>query len=242
MSQPSVVLHQAQRTWGMPSASPFATKAEFFLRAAKVPHTVAGFNPMQAPRGKMPYINLKGNFVPDSEGIYKIVSREFGVDFESHLSAGQKALSQVVRRTLEDGTYFIVYWNRWGVDANWKKVKTDYFGSMPPGVRTVVPEILRKKVIKMCKGHGVARYSMDELTATMSADVNAVVDLMDDKGPYFFGEKLSKVDFTVYAFLLSLLKGQEPEPMKLVLNDKAKIERYVKGIEATYFADLAAAR
>ena len=67
----SIVLHQSPRCWGMPSSSPFATKAEFFLRAAKVPHTVAGFNPMQAPRGKMPYIQMNGAYIPDSEGIYR---------------------------------------------------------------------------------------------------------------------------------------------------------------------------
>jgi len=234
----SVTLYQPNRIWAMPSASPFCIKLEFFLRANKIPYQLKPFNPQRAPRGKMPFIELGGEFISDSEVIIERLTKEFQLKDDDHLSGDHRYLSHAIRRMLEEGTYFGVLWHRWVKKSNWPTIKRDYFDFMPPVVRSLIPEILRKRVVRTCRGQGISRYEEQEIYDLLTADINAMTHFMCNDGPYFFGEKLSRVDFTVFGFVCSILYGKEPDKMKLQLVDQKKLETYAQAIKGQFFSEI----
>ena len=66
----AIVLHQIAGAWGTPSLSPFCTKLQCWLRMAEIPYEVAAAPGMlRAPRGKVPFIELDGAFLADSQAI-----------------------------------------------------------------------------------------------------------------------------------------------------------------------------
>lgn len=230
-----VFLYQPGRVWGMPNASPFCAKVEFYLKAAKIPYKLKPFDPSKSPRGKMPFIKLDEEFIPDSEMIIDRLDKKYNVDFDAHLSEEQKHLAHTIRRMLEEASYFIVLWNRWVNEKNWPKIRDDYFSFMPPVVKKVLPNFLRKGVKRTCHGHGVSRYSKEELQTSLQKDIDAVMHFMSDEGPFYFGDKISKLDLTVFPYLQALKKGQEPDPFQLNIKNRDKYERYVTNIETQFF-------
>jgi hypothetical protein len=87
------------------NASPPCLKLETFLRMAKIPYKpVHGWKP--STKGKMPWIEYKGNAVADSNFGIQYLSKEFGVDVNEHLNAEQKAVATAFLVMLEENTYW----------------------------------------------------------------------------------------------------------------------------------------
>lgn len=62
-----ITLCQFHRAWGLPNASPFCMKIETYLRMTKLPYETKFIdNPQQAPKGKLPYIQIDGINYPDT--------------------------------------------------------------------------------------------------------------------------------------------------------------------------------
>ena len=236
-SQQKITVYQGPEAWGTPNASPFCTKLLCFLNAAKIPYETRPFNPMKAPKGKMPYIRYKGEFFGDSQLIMNFLSQEFSIDLNRNLSNEQKAISHVVRRMLEEATYFQILWNRWGLDANWRAVKSVYFASMPPVIKQIMPEILRRSVKRSAFGQGVARHSVGDNERIFSDDMLALSCLMSKSGPYFHGSELTEVDCTVYAFLSGIIGAKIPNPLGEKWHTYPRFVEYVKHVGSHLFPE-----
>lgn len=241
-STQTISLYQGPAAWGTPNASPFCTKLLCFLNAAKLPYEICNFDPIKAPKGKMPYIRYQGKYLGDSQFIIKFLSQEFHIQLDSHLTEHQKAIGHACRRMLEDGTYFQILWSRWGIDANWAVVKKAYFGSMPPIVRTILPEILRRSVKRSAFGQGVARHSFAELETMLDEDMSSLSKLMSVSGPYFHGSQISEIDCTVYAFLSSLLCAPLPVPFGEKWNSHIPFKNYIQHVESEHFSKMTLAQ
>ena len=232
-----LILYQGPRAWKIPNGSPFCIKTELFLRIFKIEYKTKMFNPMQAPRGKMPYIQLDGQWHSDSQEIIKVLSKAYNLNMDGHLSQEQKMLSHVIRRMLEDGAYFNAFYQRWAKADNWAQLKKIYFGHLPPVVRNIVPGILRKQVLRTCHGQGISRYTDKERGEQLDLDLAALDFYIADKG-FFFGEQPSLIDCTVYAWLVSLLKTDLPEAIASNFGDSQKFNAYIDMISKAYFADI----
>jgi glutathione S-transferase len=121
------------------------------------------------------------------------------------------------------------------VDDNWRVIKKAYFGTMPPVVRTLLPDLLRRSVRRTIWGQGVSRYTPEELDAKLTRDLEAVRSLMAPEG-FFFGERFSSVDCTVFAFLASLMVGDLPKPLAPSINRDSRLTTYVEHVRRRYFA------
>jgi hypothetical protein len=86
---------------GTPNTSPFCAKLETYLRITETPYTTAPFKRSQMPKGKIPYVELDGAFVGDSQLIIEELERRLGAKaLDVGLGAADRALSRMVRRTL----------------------------------------------------------------------------------------------------------------------------------------------
>jgi len=72
---------------------------------AKIPYVNDyGFN--FSKKGKVPWIELNGQEISDSNFCIQFLTKEFQVDIDSHLSAAEKAIAHSVRTMLEENTYW----------------------------------------------------------------------------------------------------------------------------------------
>ena len=59
-------LYQLERTWGIPNLSHFCCKTETYLRMAGIEYEIVPALPLNAPKGKVPYIEEGGSLLGDS--------------------------------------------------------------------------------------------------------------------------------------------------------------------------------
>ena len=231
-------LFQGPAIWNLANGSPFCIKLEFFLRSQNIPYKTKGFSPKLAPRGKMPFVKWRGSFLGDSEIIMHTLCRDLNISLDSHLSDQEKHLSHALKRMLEDGTYFAGLWNRWVIDDNWQVIKQAYFSHLPLLLRNLLPEFLRKQVKRTCYGHGISRYDFKEINDLVEKDLASISHFFSATGPYFFGEKLSSLDYTVYAWLSSFLAQNLPKPLESSFRGHKTFEDYIKHINGKFFPEL----
>ena len=101
----TVVLHQFFPSELSVNASPPCLKLETFLRMTKIPYVNDyGFN--FSKKGKVPWIELNGQEISDSNFCIQFLTEEFQVDIDYHLSATEKAIAHSVRTILEENSYW----------------------------------------------------------------------------------------------------------------------------------------
>lgn len=224
--------------WGLPSASPFCIKLETYLRMAKAEYKVELDETFRnAPKGKVPYIEDKGQKIGDSGLIIDYLTREYRISAPATLSAEQQAVSVAMLRLVEEHLYWTVVYSRWAEDDNFKVLAKTLFADLPIGVRAIVPKIARKEVLKNLKAHGLGRHSRDEVYQLSQANVNALADYLGDK-PYFFGDQPSVLDAAAFGILVSPLKDPFGSPFQQQVKAKANLVAHCERMLADYWPEL----
>jgi glutathione S-transferase len=71
-----IKVHQFAPAFGLPNASPFCMKLETYLRMAGLPFDLVNDgNVMNAPMGKLPYIEDDGRVVADTQVIIEYLQQ-----------------------------------------------------------------------------------------------------------------------------------------------------------------------
>ncbi|MEQ1570700.1 MAG: glutathione S-transferase C-terminal domain-containing protein [Myxococcota bacterium] len=234
MSDP-VVVYMAPRAWGIPNPSPFVVKLETWLRMAEVPYLPKLGNPLRSPRGKVPWIEWRGETLADSQRIIERLSRDVR-DLDAHLGPADRARGHLVRRTLEEATYFLTFYDRWMIPENYEKVHDAFFRRMgPPG--RVVGWAVRRTVRRNLWGQGVARYTAEERADMARADIDAIAAQLGD-GPYVFGDRPTTVDAALYGFLCQLLYAPFDGPAQLHARANPRLVAYGAGIRERHWREI----
>lgn len=221
--------------YGMPSVSPFCVKLETWLRMAGVDFERRPGNPAQAPKGKVPYVELDGVLVGDSQIIQERLTDARGVTLDQGLDARARALARVVRRTLEEGTYWSLVHARWLDDAGWATYKPDFGAVLPPLARPALP-LIRHQVRKSARAHGAGRHDSDTIYAMGAADLAAVAELIT--GPFFFGPDPHSVDAVVYAMAVSAARFPVDSPVRAAAQ-VGPLSNLIAAVEDRFYRDAA---
>ena len=195
-----LTLFQPPRAWGTPSSSVFSTKVETYLRMADIPYKVE-WSPTtvrRAPRGKVPFIELDGRLVGDSTRIVTHLKERLGDTVDTHLDAAQHALGHLLQRTLEEGTYWGLVYDRWVNDDNFERVREALFAGFG-ALRWVLPDLVRRKMLGSIYAQGTSRHEPAYIYDTVARDFDAVGQQLGER-PYLFGEQPSSYDAVLYAF------------------------------------------
>ncbi len=159
-----ITLYQYHRIWGLPNASPFCMKAETYLRMTKLPYDVKFIsNPQQAPKGKLPYIQIDVEKYPDSELIIDELKVRYGDDLDAHLTHEQRALAVLIENAICERLYWVIVYLRWQNESGWQKVDNAYFGHLPALLKLFLPSMIRKKTLKAIYYQGTGRHSLEEV-------------------------------------------------------------------------------
>ncbi|MGI9437040.1 MAG: glutathione S-transferase family protein [Geminicoccaceae bacterium] len=198
---------------GLPSASPFVTKALILLKMAGQPFVIeSGGDPSAAPKGKLPYIKDGVEIIADSGLIRRHLESRYGADFDQGLSPIERARSLALIRLAEDHLYWCGMYHHWQLDDHWPAMKAFYFGALPPDQRDMVAGEVRAQLLRDLHGHGLGRYSPDEMLTFARDDLQALADALGDK-PYFFGDAATAVDAAVAPQLMTIIGDQFDGPL-----------------------------
>jgi glutathione S-transferase len=229
---PEIVVHTLPGAWGLPSVSPFCLKLEVWLRLAKLEYTtVVDATPFGAPKRKLPYIEHEGKRIGDSGFIIEHLEQRYRCGVDASLSASERGAAHALRRLAEENLYWVMVYDRWVVDGNWRIFRDVVLGGVPAPVRPVVAVVARRGVRAQLKGHGIGAHTRDEIHAIGRRDLAAIADFLGDK-PYLMGASPSSVDASVYGLLVNIMNAPIATPVKDDARRRANLVAYVERMAA----------
>lgn len=209
-----IQLFQFPGYWGLSSASPFCIKMETYLKLTGIPYkSVVSYDLKKSPKNKLPYIIDGDKKIADSTLIIEYLKAHNTPDLDKDLTQEQKALAITIQRLCEEHLYWILMYERWVSDSGWKIIKPVFFSKLPGWLKLFVPALVRKQITRACYAQGIGRFSHEERFFLGKQDINTIVTLLGSK-PFFFGEKPTTIDATLYGFISPLLNTPLDSPLR----------------------------
>jgi len=224
--------------WGVPfnTAAPFPLKLETWLRMAEIPYEfVIANDPNKGPKGKSPWIEYGKVRMGDSSLIIEDLEKRFGVDFDAHLDAQQRALAVSIQRMLEEHFHQCfehqLFFGKGGEERLQELANT-----MPIPLRWLVPIVLRRTFTTQLYARGMGRHAEEVIIAQGKSDLDALSVLLGDQ-PYFLGDKPSSIDACVFGFLGVSLYVAGDNPLYQYGASIENLMRYCERMRTRYFPE-----
>ncbi len=232
-----LTLYQFEPAWGLPNASPFCMKLETYCRMTHLDYQVDTSADVlkKAPKGKLPYIEDKGQIIADSNLIIEYLKTTYGDPLDGHLSPAEAAIALAMRRLIEENLYWALVYSRWINEENWPKTKDVYFSELPFPLHLLVPKIARNTVTQSLKGHGMGRHTESEIYQIAALDIQALSDFLHDK-PYFMGDQPTTLDASAYSCLANILSDTLISPLRDKAVELGNLVSYCDRMHNTYYA------
>ncbi len=236
-------LYQMPRAWGIPNISPPCAKLETWLRISEIPYELGPFDISRAPKGKVPFIEDNEALTGDATLLLEQLKAQYGVDPDRQLSPAEHGIGLAFRRMLKEDFYWSLVYFRWRDAQNLQVMRDTFLGILP----SFLPEEVRLQIVEGAKGNllnqlqnqGMGRHTPQEVALLGIADLAAVSDFLADK-PYFFGDRPTTTDATVFAALSNVIDAPIASPLKEFALSRANLVAHTLRIEQRYFPELAA--
>jgi len=205
-------LFQFPPNFGVPNPSPFCLKVETWLRMAGMDYQVKTvFDPRKAPKGKLPFIELDGRVIADSEIILRTL-KATGTDLDAHLDAAGRARGLCITRLCDEHLAPLILYFRWVTDAGWVQTRPAFFGKLPAPLQLFVPRMIRNQTRKALRSQGLGRHTPEELLLFAREDLQALSDLLGDSA-FFGGEQPCSADAAAYGVLANIILATLETPI-----------------------------
>ena len=152
----------------------------------------------------MPWITYKSEHQPDSSLIMEWFKKrsDFGnIDMDNHLSKDQLAQLTAFKSMIEDGLSMIMGYRRWFDENNlkiyWPMLIKDL---MSPLMAALLLPQIKKQIKTNMWNLGISRFTEEQVYQKGEDLIGAVVQSIGDK-KFFFGEKLTTLDITIYSLI-----------------------------------------
>ena len=227
-----ITLYTFAAGFGEFSYSPFCTKAAYLLNMAGVQWQRSDMDdPRKMPFGKLPVIKLEdGTLVADSDNIRAQLEVR-GHDFDDGLSPQERAVSRAFVRMAEEHIYYHQVHDRWMDDANWDVIRKEYFSFLPPVIRILVPNKLRKDLKKTMHGLGLGRMTVQQRLERVELDLIAIATQLNGCA-FLFGDTPTAADASVSAILGGIMATPVPTPLAKRVSTDPVLSAYVTRCEA----------
>jgi len=199
------------------SVSPFALKVESYLRLKKVKYEPV-YSFKLGKKGLIPYIELNGEQIPDSNIIIHELERR-GITAPDDITCSQKAFNHLVRVATENQTILTLFYWRYGFHMDEFFEKVTHF--WPTKRINILLFKYLKPILAKVEGKIVSclRHSKDEIVQHACEDLKALSTLLGDKS-YFNGERLSTIDCTIFGHLVQFVLLPMDMPHKKFIQDE----------------------
>ncbi|NWH45738.1 FAXC protein, partial [Fregata magnificens] len=236
-SKDAIILHQFSRpSNGVPSLSPFCLKMETYLRMADLPYQNY-FDGKLSPQGKMPWIEYNHKKVSGTEFIIDFLEEKLGVNLNKHLGPHERAVSRAVTKMVEEHFYWTLAYCQWVENLHETQKMVSLFGPFSDLLKWILCHLTKGIVKREMYGHGIGRFSEEEMYTLMEKDMRTLAGLLGDK-KYIMGPNVSTVDATVFGHLAQAmwtLPGTRPE--RLIKGELINLAMYCERIRRKFWPE-----
>ena len=231
-----IKLHGFGPKLGVLDPSPFVLKVDAFMRMADIPFETNSDskNLSRAPKGKLPFIEDNGKIIADSFFIIDYLKNKYQPNIDNELNAEQHGFTHLISKSLDENLIHCLLYSRWIQDDTWLMIKQAFFGDLPPVIRTLIPKIVRKKVIKGLNDQGFGRHSHEEIMQLTQTNLQSLSDLLGDKN-YFLSNKATTIDACCYAFLAQFISVDINNPTNQLAKEFNNLVDYCHRINEQFY-------
>jgi len=223
-----VYVYQFGRTPTVPSISPACLKVETWLKLNGIKYeNINHHSKLRSKRGLLPFVELNGEEICDSDFVIKQLTNKFGKD-EASLSAEQKNVQHAMVTMVENHL-------QWAA-MHWRVKSADHFlkgyqinlqdlmnTKMPfPILNFAFKHTMLRKGLKKVKAAGFNGYTADEIEQFGKDDLKVLSELLGEK-QFFFGDDPNHLDLVTFSQLALILNVDDSEsgvkcPLKEFIN------------------------
>lgn len=199
--------------FGLPTGGPFALKVLKWLDIGGIDYEQVIENDSgKGPNKKNPWIELKGERIPDSEVIIVMLSRVYGFDIDAGLDPLERAQLHSFRRMIEEHLHMVFEWEMF-VHPNGRPFVVDIAQSMVPRpLAPVAAAVFCRQLGKQLHARGIARHGNDVIARKGIADVDAIETALGDKA-YLAGDRPSLTDVSAYGMMQPMARWPMSTPV-----------------------------
>lgn len=232
-----ITLYGTGPMFGLPHASPFATKAEVLLKMSGLPYKVARADLRKSPRGKLPWIVDGDEVIPDSRLIKTHLEVRHAVDFSGGYSPRALGYGLAIERMLEDHLYFFSVDNRWLQHGNFDKGPVRFFDAAPAILRPLIIKMVLRKVRKQVEMQGTGLLLAAEKLSLVRKALDGLEAIVAGQN-YLLGGRVCGADATAYAMLATLAAPGFTSEYGDYLRGKPELMGYLTRMQVEFFPDL----
>lgn len=237
-SVPKLVLYDFPAKTGLPgwgSFSPFVMEVERALKLAKLPFDHQYVNMLKLkkelnPTGQLPVLRIGDELVADSTRILHRLEALAPGSMTGGLTGSARDEVWLWEEFADTALYPFPLATRWADDRGWPVPKKHFFGGLPPVVRDLIGNMVRKKTIQALEGRDFLRGGLDACYDRMGR----VLDHLEGRAPedaFWLGPRVTAADLGLFAHLHALRLPMTPVGVELVARRK-RLSRYLDRVDA----------
>jgi len=239
-----VYLYQFSRSPLAPSVSPYCLKVEMWLRIAGIKYENIDHKlKYKSKKGQLPFVELNGEEVADSDVIIRRLSDHFDQDLDQVLTGEQRSISHAFSVMLDQFTTWAVKWWRFSNPGDFMRgtklnVRAMVNSCLPAPVLNFVAKLRFRSKLSSVKTQGLGLHSPQEIEEFAEWDLKALSEFLADK-PYFFGDQPSVLDCIAFAHLVQILCLEDVEyPLKTFVQEScSNLVTFVERLKQQYWPD-----
>lgn len=224
-------LHTFAPAFGLRNVSPFCLKVEMALVHLNLPFEIVETpDPRKAPKGKLPYVEIDGEILPDSEIILEMLDNKTQGGLYGHLAPDAKGQGYAFTRLAEDHLYWMGVASRWLDDQWFPNIIDGFFGIAPPLIRGFVARGAQKQMRRTYDLQGLGRHTPEEQKDFARRDLAALAGVVEAR-QYLVGDRLSGFDFTVASMLAGFLDNTPATWLTEVAREHPPLVEYAERVQ-----------
>uniref|UniRef100_A0A7E4V6T2 GST N-terminal domain-containing protein n=1 Tax=Panagrellus redivivus TaxID=6233 RepID=A0A7E4V6T2_PANRE len=233
--QDTVYLYQFKRSPVVPNLSPFCLKIETYLRANNIKHEIMPTWTIRSKEGKLPFIELNGKQIPDSQFILFHLAKHFKI--EENLSTEQRGIARAIDRMIDTSTFWTLLYFR-SVENSTNFMNPNVSGLPIPGFLTYfLARKYQKAVGQKLKTEGTATRERHEIIEILRRDLQAIDDILGDK-KFLLGVRPTTPDFSLFGHLASTYYLPFRQPVTDLLDDDfPRVREHIERMRTHYWSD-----
>jgi len=219
------------------SISPFSLKLETWIKLNQIDYENV-YSIKFSKKGQIPYIELNGEQIADSNIIIPKLKEHFDVNPDVGLRSEENAIGHAVTMMLENNTAVAGFNWRYGYhNGEFCDKLMENFASRGVSMfffRYIQPYGIRLKG----KLHGIGRHTPEEQLELTSRDLKSVEDILGDKKFLFTMDSPTSIDCTVFGHLAQFLYIPMAFPQQKYMHENCpKLVEYVDRMKDLMWPD-----
>ncbi|CAI4230281.1 unnamed protein product [Auanema sp. JU1783] len=230
-----VYLYQFPRPAVLPNFSPFCLKVETFLRVHNLKHEVIGNYFQRSQNGLLPFVELNGKQVADSQIILWYLQKHFEISHGVN-TAEELAVVRTVDRMVSAHTNVLLQHDAVVQNAKTMLSRPVSGLMLPAFVTNYLAKGFSAKAKRRVNGV-LGNLSRDDRRESLKQDIAALDAILGDK-KFLFGDRMTIADCSTFAHVgIASSLPYRQHITDLLEDDFPRLRNYIQRIRTHYFQD-----